>query len=551
MVAVVLLGVPPALTGPPGGTGPDSGSCLENRCFALFRDPTDFGSAQTRCREQGGDLATVRSAESHDLLSALLVNVSGRFWVGLHLPSGCPAAAGPLRGFSWVTEDTDTDFENWAPGWDGSCSSPPRCVLVSPQGGAQWVQESCGAPQPGFLCEFPISDPCGALEAAEDESVVYMTPLGFGGEGFDWLPPGSTATLMPAETKHVCFRQKWVRAPWSCEILEGGCEHGCAVDPSNTPSCHCPPGHTVSPINNVTCEETTGDPCVLLRCQHACYMSGDTHACACDHGFKLAADGRSCVDFNDCTDARQCPGDNFMCVNTLGSFRCVCRDGYRLSGGLCVDRDECASAPCEHICTNTPGSYRCSCYPGYQVDPESADRCRLHCGARECPAECDPNDRFQCYCPDGYVSEERGERTFCLDIDECAAYYCDHTCTNTFGSYECSCRPGYTLQDRDACVRNPDEDTDGGSEGSGAAAATTPFSLPGSTYVPLPRPTRRPSGVSAGGLAGIIVCTVFLTVGAVFLAQRVLRCRGRMEGAEVKAPEGEAHCLHRSPANTC
>ena len=35
----------------------------------------------------------------------------------------------------------------------------------------------------------------------------------------------------------------------------------------------------------------------------------------------------------------------------------------------------------------------------------------------------------------------------CPDIDECVAgaHQCEHNCTNTVGSYTCSCRDGYSL----------------------------------------------------------------------------------------------------------
>ena len=35
----------------------------------------------------------------------------------------------------------------------------------------------------------------------------------------------------------------------------------------------------------------------------------------------------------------------------------------------------------------------------------------------------------------------------CLDVNECNAANggCEHDCTNTFGSLECSCRTGYLL----------------------------------------------------------------------------------------------------------
>ena len=38
----------------------------------------------------------------------------------------------------------------------------------------------------------------------------------------------------------------------------------------------------------------------------------------------------------------------------------------------------------------------------------------------------------------------------CLDVDECRQRPspCDHECTNTFGSYTCSCPSGYRLHER-------------------------------------------------------------------------------------------------------
>ncbi|XP_029705861.1 thrombomodulin-like [Takifugu rubripes] len=181
-----------------------------------------------------------------------------------------------------------------------------------------------------------------------------------------------TAVRMPTETKYICFSGQWTQAPWNCDVLGGGCE---------------------------------------------------------ERLLKLAADGRSCVDFNDCTDPRQCPGENSRCVNTAGGFQCVCKDGYRYKGGVCVDVNECTSAPCEHMCDNLPGSYVCSCYPGYKEDPEEPHRCKLHCGEEECLAECDPNDRYQCFCPEGYILGGEDNRTLSAwTLDECSSFYCDQDC---------------------------------------------------------------------------------------------------------------------------
>ncbi|XP_042359562.1 thrombomodulin [Plectropomus leopardus] len=528
------------LVGRAGGTEPSAGYCIGTQCFTVFQHPSDFPAAEDQCRDRNGHLMTVRSTVAHDIFNILLWNLTGRFWIGLRLPSGCPDATAALRGFQWVSGDSESDFFNWAPSFNSSCSAP-HCVSVSQEDEFKWVQEPCREHADGFLCEYTFTDPCTFLAVAAGGSVTYKVPMGFEGEDVLSLPPGSIAIRMPAETKYVCFSRQWLQAPWSCEIQEGGCEHKCAEDPNNVPSCYCPSGQSVNPANKVTCEVDIDDPCLPLQCAHACYKAGDSYACMCDHGFKLAQDGRSCVDFNDCRDARQCPGENFVCVNTVGGFQCVCKDGYVMRGSLCVDVDECVSAPCEHMCTNTPGSYKCSCYDGYIEDPTAPNKCKLHCGKEECPAECDPNDRFQCYCPDGYVAEEREDHTVCIDIDECSFFYCDQDCKNTFGSYVCSCSRGYTLVGQYRCVKNEDDtDTDGSMEGSGVS--TTP-SIPSTSPAPQPEPTTQPSGVSVGGLVGIIVCTVFFIVLVVVVAHYLLSDKGKTESA--KAPEGEAHGLHR------
>ncbi|XP_051265232.1 thrombomodulin [Dicentrarchus labrax] len=531
------------LVGRSSGIQPDNGYCIGNQCFTVFKYPSDYKTAKSQCEALDGHLMTVRSTVSNNILLILLENLTRRFWIGLHRTTDCPDAAAGLKGFQWVTKENETDFNNWAQTFDSSCSSH-RCVSVSTEENFKWIQEPCDEDAAGFLCEHTFTEPCQILAVGQDDSVYYRTPMGFEGEDLLSLPPGSTAVQMPAETKYVCFSEKWHQAPWSCEIHEGGCEYKCAVDPQNVPTCYCPPGQTVSPENKVTCEVDAEDPCLPLRCAHACYKDGNSYTCTCDHGFKLAQDGRSCVDFNDCTDERQCPGENFKCVNTVGGFQCVCEDGYRVEGGLCVDVDECASAPCEQICDNTPGSYRCSCYDGYKEDPKSPYKCKLYCGKAECPPECDPNDQSQCYCPDGYLLDIRDNESVCIDLDECFFSYCDQNCKNTFGGYVCSCNPGYTLVEQYKCLKNEDHtDVDEGMEGSGAA--TIPNIIT-STPVPQPDPdpTRQPSGVTVGGLVGIIVCTVFFVVLVVFLAHHVLTGRGKMESAvTLKAAEDEAHGL--------
>ncbi len=42
---------------------------------------------------------------------------------------------------------------------------------------------------------------------------------------------------------------------------------------------------------------------------------------------------------------------------------------------------------------------------------------------------------------------------YCVDIDECVVLNggCEHNCTNQEGSYECSCRDGFALENTKDC----------------------------------------------------------------------------------------------------
>jgi hypothetical protein len=63
------------------------------------------------------------------------------------------------------------------------------------------------------------------------------------------------------------------------------------------------------------------------------------------------------------------------CENVLGSFRCLCDDGYSVKGNPeegCSDDDECALDifHCDPFaeCKNTNGSYDCICREGFTGD---------------------------------------------------------------------------------------------------------------------------------------------------------------------------------------
>ena len=97
-----------------------------------------------------------------------------------------------------------------------------------------------------------------------------------------------------------------------------------------------------------------------------------------------------CKDYNECTDPRfsetalEYCGENTICENRLGSYRCPCLLGYENFSPKegCVDIDECGDSSYNYNVTNfcgantdchntwgwsdMPDRYNCSCSQGYE-----------------------------------------------------------------------------------------------------------------------------------------------------------------------------------------
>ena len=85
---------------------------------------------------------------------------------------------------------------------------------------------------------------------------------------------------------------------------------------------------------------------------------------------------------------------------------------------------------CEHVCSNTVGNFICSCFSGFELDPNG-----LNCSSKKCFYSQDFDD-----------IDVLGITP--LDFDEClddSLNDCDGnaTCTDTDGSFYCTCNPGY------------------------------------------------------------------------------------------------------------
>ncbi|XP_061422309.1 fibropellin-1-like [Lethenteron reissneri] len=136
--------------------------------------------------------------------------------------------------------------------------------------------------------------------------------------------------------------------------------------------------------------------------------------------------------------------------------------------------DECSDGnnKCAQVCNelnlfeNSQG-YNCSCFGGFKMQQDGIScqpivSCTLACTNGRCFI--DPNTkRPTCSCNIGYVLDKSKQN--CLDLNECEEQPkpCEQECSNTIGSYKCSCSPGFTQDlvvanrciDVDECQSNP------------------------------------------------------------------------------------------------
>uniref|UniRef100_A0A8C4QZA0 C-type lectin domain-containing protein n=1 Tax=Eptatretus burgeri TaxID=7764 RepID=A0A8C4QZA0_EPTBU len=116
----------------------------------------------------------------------------------------------------------------------------------------------------------------------------------------------------------------------------------------------------------------SGDECATNPCEMLCTNSHGSYHCRCEIGFVPdPQNGRACVPEDVCV-LRNC---EHGCVVGLGKkATCSCPSGFTLDGNLvnCTDIDECESSLCDQGCKNSVGSFRCFCRDGFELDHDGS-----------------------------------------------------------------------------------------------------------------------------------------------------------------------------------
>uniref|UniRef100_A0A669EKP2 Latent-transforming growth factor beta-binding protein 2 n=1 Tax=Oreochromis niloticus TaxID=8128 RepID=A0A669EKP2_ORENI len=164
-----------------------------------------------------------------------------------------------------------------------------------------------------------------------------------------------------------------------CLTAGGICGEGDCLNTEGSYLCVCPNGYTTtdgSPGCQDVDECSKDDVCIRGKC-----INGEgSFLCLCEAGFKFNTDTADCEDQNECKEFGSSVCGTWRCENTIGSYRCFvgCQPGLEGELAIGCDIDECDNKTiCGNngVCENTDGSFRCQCDRGYTNPPGDMTRC--------------------------------------------------------------------------------------------------------------------------------------------------------------------------------
>ncbi|XP_046861328.1 fibrillin-2-like isoform X2 [Xenia sp. Carnegie-2017] len=225
-----------------------------------------------------------------------------------------------------------------------------------------------------------------------------------------------------------------------CRILDNVCANGKCLNLPGSYQCDCDFGY-LQTFNEKGCEDL--DECEVMKefCHHGrCENIPGSFQCICDKGFQLNRYNNNCTDTNECQESGMCL--NGRCVNEMGKYRCECDEDFvpNPTNTACIDtrKGNChlvkdsETDSCSYLITDSVLRSICCCSVGTTWND-----------CEECPKN--GTDEYRHLCPSvgGYIVDPN--TTSLIDIDECKfpRICVDGTCTNTLGSFMCTCSKGF------------------------------------------------------------------------------------------------------------
>ncbi|NXU54453.1 MRC1 protein, partial [Turnix velox] len=166
----------------------------EGHCYRIYRTPKIWKEAQSSCRKEGGDLASIHNIEEYSFtVSQLGYKPDDRLWIGLN------DFRVPMY-FEW-SDGTPVTYTKWHYGEPAHTRNKADCVIMKGEDGS-WADRACET-KLGYVCKRKPSEE----ELGEAEVTYPGCQKGWMNHGFYCYSVGQLPATF-SEAKKICEENK-------------------------------------------------------------------------------------------------------------------------------------------------------------------------------------------------------------------------------------------------------------------------------------------------------------------------------------------------------